>query len=284
MKLNKLIINKWLEEAYPVKNKILSKYQLLKILINFKNDIVRYIPSNYSIIVQLKFKGIEGQYYSISKCNLIKMEDYKLLIEEFLGCLEIREGAYAPELIDKYILSYKIFDTSIRKSKINTSSKIRNRIPNILIHGYNLPKTMDLYTWGEVVFLNNSREARVFKFSSLGIYDVRIELNILKVELKFKDRVVVRFTDELLNPGNLTEFKRTIKNHTYYFKDGEVIFKSLKYTKPYIKAVKQSAELNENFITMDLETRNIEGRLIPFAVGICTGEKNNFFFLKLLYE
>ena len=34
MKLNKLIINKWLEEAYPVKNKILSKYQLLKILIN----------------------------------------------------------------------------------------------------------------------------------------------------------------------------------------------------------------------------------------------------------
>ena len=54
--------------------------------------------------------------------------------------------------------------------------------------------------------------------------------------------------------------------------------------KSYLKAVKQSAELNENFITMDLETRNIEGRLIPFAVGICTGEKSNFFFLKLLYE
>lgn len=138
---------------------------------------------------------------------------------------------------------------------------------------------MDLFEWGEVIFMPNEIEGIVYKYKSSGIYHFKINKYKLHVELRYKNKVVVKFTDELLDKENLGTFKRTINNHTYYFEDSNVLFNSLTFTKPYINPIFKSPYLQEKIITMDLETRTIEGKMYPYAVSTYDGNMFNYFYL-----
>ena len=52
--------------------------------------------------------------------------------------------------------------------------------------------------------MNNEQEVIVYKYKSQAVYYVKFSENKYNVELKYRDRVVLRFTDELFNSGNLT--------------------------------------------------------------------------------
>ena len=71
--------------------------------------------------------------------------------------------------------------------------------------------------------MKNETEAIVYKYKSQGIYHIKIKKDTIFVELKYKDIIVLSFTDYLLNTGNLTEFRRLFKNQQNYFKYGEVV-------------------------------------------------------------
>ena len=88
----------------------------------------------------------------------------------------------------------------------------------------------------------------IYKFKSSGVYHFKIIKHTLYVELRYKNKVVVKFQDELLNTGNLTEFKRIINNNIYYFKDGFVVYRSLTFKKPYIDPIFKSPNLSHKFI------------------------------------
>lgn len=138
---------------------------------------------------------------------------------------------------------------------------------------------------GMFIFLPGDNEVVIFKYRSKGVYNIKIDRQTLHIELKYKDKSVVKFTDELLNPGNLSEFKRTINNYVYYFKDGIVILKKFTFKKPFIpklgRRVSYNREKEFKVITMDLETRNINGKIYPYAVSLYDG--NIFKFLYLSY-
>uniref|UniRef100_UPI0030E2B40F DNA polymerase n=1 Tax=Daedaleopsis nitida TaxID=1140402 RepID=UPI0030E2B40F len=155
--------------------------------------------------------------------------------------------------------------------------------PKIVIGGYNLPRPMDLFDWGDVHFLPGEEVAIVFKSRSKGIYNVKINKQTYHVELKYKDRVVVEFQDELLNTGDLSDFKRIINNYTYYFKDGEVVYKEFTYKKNYIpklgRRINYNREKDFKVITMDLETRCINGVISPYACSIYDGKEFKFFYI-----
>ena len=78
---------------------------------------------------------------------------------------------------------------------------------------------------------------------------------------------------------SIEQFKRIINKYTYYFKDGFVIYKSLTFKKEYIDPIFKSPHFDSKFITMDLETRTIDGKMYPYAVSICDGEDIQFFYL-----
>ena len=154
--------------------------------------------------------------------------------------------------VTDFIISYKIIESEEKimnsPGPIPRSPRHRKRLSTIQIGGHNLPRTMDLEEWGEVHWMPNEKEGIVYKYQSTGTYYFKIEGHTLHVELRYRNRVVVRFRDELLNTGNLTEFKRTVRNHTYYFRDGELLFNSLTFTKPYIKPTVKSPFLNNTSI------------------------------------
>lgn len=284
--MNDLIINRWNEFEYSLSNNLISKNKLLRCLVEFRNNILKLLPENHSLIFQLKVKLSTGEYRSISKCYLIKGSELIEILDELLLNLEIRLDAYNEIECSSFIITYKIFDSEISTKKIHKSVQplgITKKLPSIQIAGFNLPRTMDITTWGDVHFLPGGNEALIFKYRSKGVYTVKINKHTLHVELKYKDKVVVKFTDILLNTGDLSEFKRRINNHTYYFKDGKVLYKEFTYKKPYIpklgRRINYDREKDFKVITMDLETRSINGKISPYACSIYDGKEFKFFYL-----
>lgn len=282
-----LKINKWSEYQYPLPHQLMTQHQLLRALVKFRREVLKNVPAPLYdagfVVLQLKVKSSTGEYRSISRCFLIKIIELTTILGELLLSLEIRSEAYNQMDVTDFIISYKIIESEEKiinsPGPIPRSPRPRKRLSTIPIGGYNLPRTMDLEEWGEVHWMPNEKEGIVYKYQSTGTYYFKIERHTLHVELRYRNKVVVRFRDELLNTGNLTEFKRTVRNHTYYFRDGELLFNSLTFTKPYIKPTVKSPFLNSKIITMDLETRNIDGKIYPYAVSIFDGEELSFFYL-----
>lgn len=276
-------MNKWLSYKYPINNNIITNGLLLRMLAKFRKVILREDHTSPSIMLQLKIRIRDKEYRSISACHYIRKSSFIELLGDFLLGVEIVNEIYLRDnenmVIEAFELSYKFSSIILLKDKINRNPRtVTERLPSILIGGFNLPRTMDLSEWGKVHYMNNEQEAIVYKYKSQGIFYVKIETNKYHVEFKFGDRVVYKFTDELLNPGNLTEFKRTVKRHVYYFCDGDIVFHSQTFKKNYFKAIKQHLHINEKFITMDLETKEVDGKLVPYAVSTYDGKNSKFFY------
>ena len=101
----------------------------------------------------------------------------------------------------------------------------------------------------------------------------------MEVAYKIHNKTLLTFTDELLDSNNLGTFKRTIKNQTFYFERGQLKYKEKVYTFPIIKKLNPKPYLINKFITMDLETLSIDGKLSPYAVSTYDGKEYNFFYL-----
>ena len=100
---------------------------------------------------------------------------------------------------------------------------------------------------------------------------------LVKYVLGYK--TLVEFTDIFLDRDNLSTFKRIIKNQTFYFIDGQLDYKEKLNTFSFIKNLNPRAFLNNDFITMDSETINIDGHLSPYAGSIYDGKQFTFFYL-----
>lgn len=145
-------INTWNEYNYSISNGLITKYKLLRALVEFRKNVLNIMLENNSLIFQLKVKMGTGEYRSISKCYLIKVNELVEILDELLINLEIRMDAYNQIECSSFIISYKIFDKEIINKKIPKTINYINRLPSIVIGGYNLPSTMDLYEWGDVHF------------------------------------------------------------------------------------------------------------------------------------
>jgi hypothetical protein len=107
-------------------------------------------------------------------------------------------------------------NSDLQKSKFNRSNSIKsspkysfNRSLNF--KGFNLPDTMDYSKWTTIIF-QSDLFAEVKKLTSKFSYHINILDKSLLVTLKYKDKIILEFTDEQIEKGKLNSFIRKIKN------------------------------------------------------------------------
>ena len=214
----------------------------------------------------------------------MNLTEFKDLLEIFIEFWNIRDQDYISLNPSHIIFTYKIIEQDngiIKTSKINRSKSITDNTKTINFKGLNLPATMDFTKWGTIIF-ESDRFALVKKISSKSIYHINIFDRELKVDLKFKDKTILEFTDKILagaEKGNLNSFTRTIKNQEYIFIDGNCILKKIKKETEYLKPIIPQGFFSKKFLTMDLETRTIDGIMSPYAISIYDGNKTTPFYL-----
>lgn len=99
------------------------------------------------------------------------------------------------------------------------------------------------------------------------------------VKYVLNNKPLITFTDELLDINNLGTFKRTIQNQKFQFVDTQLISKEKLYTFPFIKKLSAKPFLINKFITMDLETINVNGKLIPYVISHYDGTSSQTFYV-----
>lgn len=199
------------------------------------------------------------------------------------------------ERINKHISTY--FKNADPIAKIyNTQNLIGNEIP----------LTMDIEKWGYTIFNEDYTEAQcwiweqneimlniftktIVEYNSTIINVPQFLIKIFKTEnqvsLVVGGNTIFTFFDTLnledsngVSP-NLNSFYRKLNNTEYYISDGKVLLIEKEKKVNFISSKNKDSYPGKNFITMDLETKVINEKMVPYCVSIFDGVEASSFYI-----
>ena len=290
MKTN-LIKNKWSHYEVDFEYNIITKSLIKKILEKFKTDVLDLLKDDELLLMQFRIVNKDKKYYrSISYLDNIKKENFNSLYDIYPTLWELVDDEYNllfdnPKMVIVYYLNS--LNKQIKQSNLEKRYKnVNNKLESINYVGYNLPNTMDFTTWGSYIIEPSYNKAVVHKQNSKAIYKIDISEKELKVDFLVNDKVIFSFYDSLNEGYDLNSFTRVIKNNLknkeiiFKYLDGKVIFKSVKKNLKFIDKINKDADLKDRFITMDLESRVIDGIMSVYSCSIYDGTQINSYYLK----
>ena len=309
--MRKFQLNKWLDFSVTLTNKILTEANLWMALSKFYNSIIIPLMNkgiNYTLLIQFKIKTDSNIYRSISYIQRVNFNDFDKLFQIFLEFMNMKIDNYQQLEIKEIIFSYLILEDN-KDSKFNEANIIKKDIPFTKITNplNNIPNNMDYESWGEVKYTSSQNDWYNFK-DQLNIIlknkvfkIAKLEDNTVEIGVYTQDNLLYYFIDEKLsintfkriiyNPKLDKDGKRRINNILYYKDKQLILMKKPKITK-FIEPLKDNKKQKLNrlvnltlgnntikVITIDIETQNINGLLIPIAVCIFDGNKSFKFFI-----
>lgn len=73
--------------------------------------------------------------------------------------------------------------------------------------------------------------------------------------------------------SNITTFTRHIGSTKYVIEDGNIVFKEVNKRFQYMQPTPKHSKIFEKFITLEFETRTLDGEFIPYCICLYVGEK-----------
>jgi hypothetical protein len=216
---------------------------------------------------------------------------------------ELVSDRYHTFEVSYIVFAYKIIPSSEVKQitrKTNLENKFRQHAEALVVKpeaqvykNHHLPTTMDFTQWGEYVLSHDFKSAIIKKPSNKNKeskieYHIKLEDTKLLVDLKvgsltafsWIDSLDLSNNDNIQNISkNLSTFKRTIKKNTYYFEDGQLQLHTLEKSCRKITTVNKSTYRSKDFITYDIETKTIDGLMIPYCVCLYDGSNHKVFYI-----
>lgn len=283
--LTNIEINKWSDFRYEIKNGVITWRIIVRALRAFwlylsNSD---FDKINSTLLVQMKAQNELGQYRSISTLQILKFYNFPMLRRIFIEYWGLKNQTYLSGKYKYIIFTYKIINSDIPEKITTVEDDLfiekEKESTTKYSFGFELPNTMDITTWGDYHMNESCKEAIVYKKYSHAEYHVKLEDQSTTVDIKVGDRKLITFIDTMKDPQDLSTFTRTINNQTYYFCRGELLLKKIEKEVHFLS---NKTPDNHNFlkiITMDLETRLIDGVMTPYCVSIYDGSKSTSFYL-----
>jgi len=251
----------------------------------FEQKVSTFDNTFFAAILKVEFKKISetGKIFtifrSISRLQMLNNKlSSEILSDIFQSYWDICDEQYHLINVLKVSIIYK-FLPGIKKDKL--LSPKNKEVLKFTFKGYSLPTTIDLYEWGDVtlnkdctkalILLNNKRT-----YFNVVLYDSYIEVKVCSI---ITEKILFNFTDFMLDRDNLSTFKRIIGKQTYIFKDGIKKLVSVVRIVKFIDKIKTSINRTNNFITIDLETRTINGEMSIVCLSIFDGINLYSFYL-----
>jgi DNA polymerase type B, organellar and viral len=300
------ISSKWTDAYYPVSG-LITNLEISKSFLKLINIIKEsQKDDNRILLVQFKVGNTTNNTFrNITNIQNLKLKNYKELLKFLIEEWNKKDDEYSTLTWDIILFSYKFLPkgSTLKNQKESFTSKKtldEDKVLYIPIGGYKLPNTADYRTWGD--FITESKDLIIIQSPVLEVnYFIKpISLTETKVEARSRrdqSKIFYTFIDKILTQTELAKlirqtelsvssnsFVRTLNNTVFTYINGEVMFKQRTYTQsPILKSILKSPRLNENFLTMDLETRTINNIMTPICISIY-GAKESFSVLLTNYN
>lgn len=204
------------------------------------------------------------------------------------GFLELRSDDYKDEIVISFIFSYFLYSNKNVKNKIidvnkNNVETINKGIIKIKknyfkFHGFNIPISSDFNQWGTIIREENNYIMIAKRWSHLTYhiykYDDRNEIIIKK-----DDKELLNFIDRKITNNTNYDLIRTFKNQEFHFNKGKLVVKEQLIKTSLMKSKKVIKKNHNNFITCDIETTEVNNKLMPVCFSIYDGFKCKSFYL-----
>jgi hypothetical protein len=291
----KLIKGKWLSYYSDLEYNIINNLTIDSVLDLFKKEVIDKLNNDSSILLQFKICSSDKLVYrSISTIEKYTKSEFSEVYDIFKAFWEIQMDEYI-ELISepKIIISYNIVpdendnnkpDKISRKNNLihERSKAMKKKSYNYNINGYNLPNTMEFIHWGDVKLNISKTKVIVIKNSKVS-YEVEIKDKELNVNYIVNGKIIFSFNDLRVEENNMQTFTRIIKiknkDSVYKYINGEIVLKIKTKNLKKINKIKLEEDYKYEYITMDLETRTINGEMSVFCCSIFDGKDLYSFYL-----
>jgi hypothetical protein len=254
----------WNNYIKPLNNKGIEYIRLI-----LKSQDVNDAISSYCYLQTFGVNDKEIAYKKMIGYILIKRESYWFNINYYI----FTYSSINKDLLSEDDTRQKILDK--RKRSVNELDKLKKSIPYPKIGEYTIPLSNRLDLWGTLTTSIDGNYIIINKYHSKLIYKI-VYLNedktIRKCILLNDGIEVLEFNDFLPNDN---EVIRYYNDKVYYSKNNELIVKGkyIKHLKYFKKLSKKylSSQIKDKFLTLDIETINKKGKLIPTTIAISDG-------------
>ena len=266
-------------QTYSINNLILNKDILSIYINNFWNDIFNNIKDgNYlMILVKVSFTESTEGIKSLAHLRSVNYEDKEIFINYIIERLGVLNESYKVLPINRIIFNYITKPGRVSDSLEDrglTKEIIDNSVSFHRFNNMNLPLSGDPADYGDVrsetpmidktnshftrfMVINGNRFFEIDRFKDAGINKV-----------KMLGAIGLSWTDTLLFDGII---QREIGKAFIYFSNGEVIARQKVLNSKPFSSVKSEKVMKTNFVTMDVETINQSGDLIPYLISAFNG-------------
>lgn len=252
----------------------------------FWKDVMLNLDENQYVLIQFKVVNVNKEVKSISYIQRVNKNEFLTLYNIFIEFWDIKSEYYHLMEVIEVIFKYQILNQltdNIKRSKliehINTE-KSTNDNPYFSFQGINLINNMDYIQWGEshsYIDSIGNKKIIVFKPYTQSEYHITKYESYNEIEIINNNKSILKFKDSITT--NLNSFKREFKNQIIWYENGKIVLKLIKRKSKFISSIKPSLYLSEKFITMDIETRNIDGDMQAYCVSLYDGDYVSSFYL-----
>jgi hypothetical protein len=264
-------------KSYKLDNKLTLTNELLvtyinKLWVDIFTDIGN--TSHLMLMCKVQFTDDEMGYRTLGNLRKVNFDDKELFINYLTERLGLLNDSYLTHSISKVTFSYIIKEglASDNRSLLQDLSNTTNST-----HRFNnmkLPISLDPRDYGTVLVLNNyifENDLWIYRSivrSGTRIFTIDISKDLMTNKVRIEGAVDLQWTDTRLS-NDLDEsytFLREINKSTIYFMDGEVVLRKQQLPAKAFRKLSVDKNLVNDFYTMDIETINQNGKLIPYLI------------------
>jgi hypothetical protein len=268
-------------QTYNIINLALTKEVVTSYIKIFWDDVFKSIHNKKSgsshLMILVKVEFAEGMgHRTLAHLRRVNFVDRALFTEYIVERLASLNDSYSVLPVSKITFSYIVNEGLAEENRALLNDTSDKELQWHRFNNMNLPITMKPKEYGRIVSTQVFNDYVTYIVTSgsrvlkIDVYSNKNEVTVLgPADLKWTDTVVSEVA-----------FRRDIQKSCTYFMDGEVILRTqVLPAKPFRKGKKDSKLVNY-FLTMDIETLNIGGKLVPYAICASNGTQNISSFLR----
>jgi hypothetical protein len=262
---------------YSINNLTLTNEQLESYINNFWVDIFNNIKdtSHLMLMCKVQFTDEATGYRTLGNLRKVNFEDKELFIEYLTQRLSILSDSYVTLPISNIIFSYIIKEGQTTENRALLQDLTDRPNTNHSFNNMVLPISMNVEDYGNLLASTQFETfTRYIVTSGSRIYKIEVSLDGLINNVTILGHIDLSWTNTKISEATSDIFKREIKKSTIYFMDGEIVLrKQILPAKPF-KSLKVDSKQVNDFHTLDIETINENGKLIPYL--ICAYDGSNY--------
>jgi hypothetical protein len=261
-------------KSYNLKNILLTNEILNAYINNFWKDI--YTPllkegeKHLMLMCKVQFTDESMGYRTLGHLRKVNFTELELFLSYLTERLGLLNDAYTTLPISKLTFSYIIKEGLATDTDRRLLQDLTDK--TVSVHRFNklnLPVSMLPSDYG--ILLSKSVIGSITRYITTlnkKVFQIDVSLDGLTNKVTVLGASDLNWVDTKLVEG----FKREIAKTTLYFVDGELLLRKQLLPAKAFKKLSVDSNLKTSFTTMDIETINQEGKLIPYLICAYNGK------------